>query len=231
MRTIFFLLLTSVVHAQQPSLKVKRGVWFQLKGDTFLLDSLIMEDSSMLLLDTRYKSCFIRIKYFSIGNNVKIIGNGRDGDNGRDGGEGSLEALDVPGKDGNHGTHGINLTLNFSNLELQSALEIYLYGGRGGKGGTGGNIIKRAPKNLSETPNQGHGGNGGDGGNGGEVIVSCPSDLEKIIKDKIAIDSSGGIGGSSGTPLELRIPKWYFANERNGQPGNEGKIKLLYLKR
>src|SRR5260370_41807725 len=149
MRIIFFLLLTSVVHAQ-PSLKVKRGVRFQLKGDTFLLDSLIMEDSSMLLLDTRYKSCFIRIKYFSIGNNVKIIGNGGDGDNGRDGGGGSLEALEVPGKDGNHGTHGINLTLNCSNMELQSAMESYLYGGRGGRGGRGGNIIKRSTKKISE---------------------------------------------------------------------------------
>lgn len=230
MRTIFFLLLASVAHAQ-PSLKVERGVWFQLTGDTFLLDSLVMQDSSVLLLDTRHKSCLIRANYFSIGKNVKIKGNGRDGGDGRDGGEGIQEALDVPGKDGNRGTPGINLTMNFSNLELQDVLEISLYGGRGGKGGVGGNIIKRAPKNLSETPNQGHGGNGGEGGNGGDMIISCPYDLEKIMKDKIVIDSHGGSGGNSGTPPELKIPKWYFANERNGLSGSDGKLKVLYLKR
>ncbi len=229
-KTIFLLWLASVANAQ-PSLKIERGVRFQLTGDTFLLDSLVMEDNAVLLLDTRHKSCLIRANFFSAGAQDSIIGVGRDGKRGSDGAEASMRSLDLPGKDGTSGTPGIHLTLNFSNVALQSTLEIRLYGGRGGDGGRGGSIYQHAATSAAERPNIGPGGSGGDGGNGGDVIISCPSDLEEIIKDKIIIHAQGGIAGKSGTPQELKTPAWYYQYERNGVQGRQGKVKMLYLKR
>jgi hypothetical protein len=229
-KTIFLLLLASVANAQ-PSLKIEKGVRFQLTGDTFLLDSLVMEDSAVLLLDTRHKSCLIRANFFSVGTQDSIIGIGRDGKRGNDGVEAAMRSLDLPGKDGRSGTPGIHLTLNFSNLVLQNTLEIILYGGRGGDGGRGGLIYQHAATSAAERPNIGPGGNGGDGGSGGDVILSCPSDLEETVKDKIVIHAQGGIAGKSGTPLELKTPAWYYQYERNGVKGRKGKVTLLFLKR
>jgi hypothetical protein len=229
-RVICALLLASAVSAQ-PSLKIEKGVRFQLTGDTFLLDSLLMGDSSVLLLDVRHIACLIRANYFSAGNGVIIIGIGHDGKRGNDGADASARALDLPGKDGTSGTPGMNLTLNFSNLDLQGLLVIELYGGRGGDGGRGGSIYQYAATNAAERPNQGRGGSGGDGGNGGNLIFSCPSDLENIVKDKIVINAQGGLGGKSGTPPELRTPAWYYEYERNGVDGRKGKVELLHLKR
>src|SRR5882672_9507145 len=123
-KTLCCLLLGSALTAQ-PSLKVEKGVVFQLTGDTFLLDSLVMRDSSILLLDMRHNSCLIRTNYFSAGNGVLIVGVGHDGKRGSDGTGG----IDLAGRDGTYGSPGINLTLNFSNLSLQGQLEIDLYGG------------------------------------------------------------------------------------------------------
>jgi hypothetical protein len=224
------LLLASAVNAQ-PSLRIEKGVRFQLTGDTFLLDSLVMEDSAVLLMDTRYKSCLIRANFFSVGNQDIIIGIGRDGKRGSDGADASIRALDLPGKDGTSGTPGVHLTLNLSKVALQALLAINLYGGRGGDGGQGGSIVQHAATSVAERPNQGHGGSGGDGGNGGDVIISCPAELEKIINDKIIVNVQGGPGGKSGTPPELKTPAWYYQNERNGVAGREGKVTVLYLKR
>lgn len=227
---VFFLSLVWVTNAQ-PSLKIEKGVRFQLTGDTFLLDSLVMSDSSVLLLDTRHASCVIRANYFLSGRDVRIIGIGRDGKRGSDGAEAAMRSLDLPGKPGTSGTPGINLTLNFSDLALQGSLEIILYRGRGGDGGRGGSVYQHAATSAAERPNVGLGGNGGDGGNGGNVIFGCPSDLENRVRDKVVINAQGGIGGKSGTPPELKTPAWYFQSERNGVNGREGKLTVLNLKR
>ena len=229
-KTIFCLTLAAAVNAQS-SLKIEKGVQFQLTGDTFLLDSLVMEDSAALLLDVRYKSSLVRANYFSAGSGVSIIGIGRDGAPGSDGVDASMRGTNLAGKDGTSGSPGINLTLYFFNLSLQSQLEIDLYGGAGGDAGRGGSMTYHAATTSAERPNQAVGGNGGDGGNGGTVIISCPSDLEKIVTDKIVINAQGGKGGKSGTPPELKTPAWYYQYERNGAAGRKGKVKFIYLKR
>lgn len=229
-KTIILLLMPLAACAQQ-SLKIDRGVTFQLTGDTFLLDSLVMDDGSVLLLDGGYTTCLIRAGYFAAGKDVEIIGIGRDGKRGRDGADAANRSLDLPGKDGTSGAPGLKLTLNFSSLALQSKLEIRLTGGRGGDGGHGGSIYQHAATSAAERPTVGPGGSGGDGGNGGDLIIGCPSDLEKTVRDKIVTNAQGGAGGKSGTPPELKTPAWYYQDERNGVPGHEGKVTVVYLKR
>ncbi|HEY5692572.1 MAG TPA: hypothetical protein VIS49_14040, partial [Cyclobacteriaceae bacterium] len=158
---------------------------FQLSGsDIIVVDTLIMYDSSKIILNSEKTDNFIHAKVAVIGIGCKIYGKGANGINGQIG-LGGYTAVGpckdgISGKTGTGGTSataGINLFLYFDELLIADKLSIELSGGNGGDGGNGGNGGGGSPgTRLCQGGDGGAGGDGsagGDGGNGGNLTLSC----------------------------------------------------------
>jgi hypothetical protein len=151
----------------QPSLTLEKNIVFKLSGDLFEMDSLVMRDSSVLILDNKHLTTTIRADHIFVGKGCIIYGAGENGWN-------MYSRID-PNNCGN-GFSATNFIINFSKLEISDFIELQLFGGNGGQG------VKWGQGAC-------------DGGNGGNVTLSYPSELDGLVREKIVIKNWGGAAG------------------------------------
>jgi len=208
------------------------------ESDILVADTLIMMDSSTLVLNKLKRDNFIHAKLVIIGNHCTIDGRGVNGKPGKDGKPGltpSGPCLDgSPGKDGSRGldgTHGLNLFLYLETIKIKGRLIVDLTGGSGGRGGNGGmggggsqGTIHCIGGNGSNGGNAAQGGNGGNGGVFTLNSKKTPT-ANQLIGNKIIVKVSGGVFGPSGRrgyhgSAGLGPSK---RNGKDGEPGLESK--------
>lgn len=182
------------------------------QSDILVADTLIMMDSSKLVLNKLKPENFIRVKVARFGNYCTIDGKGVNGKSGRNGTSGITPTgpcIDgSPGKDGTKGldgTRGLNLFMYLERVTIKGRLIIDVSGGDGGKGGNGGSGGGGSPGTThcvgGNGANGGNAGQGGNGGNGGvlTITVSKPQTYKDlIIAKKIVVKNGGGAAGASG---------------------------------
>ena len=212
--TIFFVALASSGFSQirMTSLSLKPKEVFEIQGtDILVVDTLIMRDSSRILLNLSKKENFIHAKIVVTGKGCQIIGKGKSGRVGKSGNKGtSFSAPCRSGTDGEDGTSGtpgkdgVNLSLYFTNLKVNGNLTVDLGGGDGGDGGKGGAGGDGSPGTKvckgGDGANGGIGGKGGNGGNSGKLILNCKQcpDLHLWTGERLLIKTYGGFAGLGG---------------------------------
>ncbi len=185
---------------------------YELKGsDILVVDTLIMMDSSVLLLNRLKRDNFIHAKKVIFYRGSLIEGKGVQGFPGRNGRKGPSSSSPcsnggpgTKGTDGTDGGNGINLFLSFTDIVLHGTPTIDLSGGDaadGGKGGLGGG--GGTGTRLCAGGNGGSGGagsNGGNGGHAGTITFHAPSvpELRSMLGERIIIRNYGGSLGSAG---------------------------------
>jgi len=182
------------------------------QSDILVADTLIMMDSSRLVLNKLKGENYIRVKVARFGNYCTIDGTGYDGKTGRNGAPGVTPTGPClngsPGKEGTRGldgTKGLNLFMYLEKVTIKGKLIVDLSGGKGGKGGNGGNGGGGSPGTMHCTGGNGaNGGKAGAGGNGGNAgtltIVAARPQVFKdlVIAKKILVNNNGGVAGPSG---------------------------------
>lgn len=185
---------------------------YELKGsDILVVDTLIMMDSSVLVLNKFKSENFIHAKKVIFYRGSLIDGKGIHGVLGRNGRAGpsssspcSNGGSGTKGTDGTNGANGTSLFLSFTDIVLRGAPTIDLSGGDaadGGKGGVGGG--GGTGTRLCAGGSGGSGGpgsNGGNGGNGGAMTFHAMSvpELRSMLGDRIIVHTYGGNLGSAG---------------------------------
>ena len=190
---VFSVLIQGIAQIRLNTLTVGPNEVFELQNtDVMVVDTLILGDSSRIILNTLKKDNFIHVKKLIVGRGSAIVGKGEPGIRGTvglsivtAGGPCKDGTMGQPGTPGTAGTNGVNLFLYVDELLIKGNLVIDLAGGDGGDGGKGGN---GGDGNTGTRLCQG--GNGGDGGAG----------------------AAGGRGGHGGN---LTITSKYGANLRN----------------
>jgi hypothetical protein len=240
-----------VAQVRVSKLVVKKNEVYELgQTDILVADSLIMMDSSRIILNKLKAENYIRADVAIFGNACIIDGSGINGKAGRKGRDG--ETPIGPCKDGSHGrpgakgldgVHAVNLFLYFNHLQIKGKVLINLTGGHGGNGGNGGSGGGGSPGTVH--CNGGNGGNGangalgGNGGDGGTLTLnctSCPATTE-LINTKIFLYNAGGsfgFGGIAGYegPAGLGPSRRNGIKGRigidgvNGKSGNKGSLKF-----
>jgi len=242
---IIFLLSTTSLYAQQ-TLRVNPGEIFQLTGKNFSLDSLILGDSSQLLLDDNFDLTMIRCDFVSLGKGCAIIGMGKPGGQGLSGAHSNSRAYS-DGRPGATGFAGISLIFNLRYLQMTSDFIINLTGGTGGEGGAGGTMSSAQnatnPAVSSTTkfstgvipqPNTGRDksfgepGAGGAGGRGGNLTLSFPAEYSQMIKEHFIIINPGGTGGKAAS---IDMPVEGQQTGRLGARGRKGKVVMIPQRR
>ncbi len=202
----------SIGQVRLTSLVLKPKQVYELKGsDILVVDTLIMMDSSVLLLNKLKSENFIHAKKVIFYRGSLIDGKGITGLPGRNGKTGitssspcSNGGTGTKGTDGTNGANGISLYLSFTDIVLRGVPTIDLSGGDGadgGKGGAGGG--GGTGTRLCTGGNGGAGGagsNGGNGGNGGALTFHATSvpELRSMLGERIIVHSYGGNLGSGG---------------------------------
>lgn len=196
------------IHVSKLVIKTNEKYFFG-QSDIIVADTLIMEDSSTLVLNRLKKENYLHSKVIIAGNYCTIDGSGLNGSAGRAGRSGSSPVgpcknatNGTSGGRGLDGTHGVNLFLYLDQVSISGVLIIDLHGGHGGNGGKGG----EGGSGTSGTVHcqggnggfGGDGGNGANGGNGGSLFVNCPEALEELINNKIKVKNYGGTFGKGG---------------------------------
>src|SRR5258708_5051623 len=176
------------------------------KSDILVVDTLVMQDSSSILLNLSKKDNFIHAKEVLIGSNCSIIGHGANGKAGSPGQIGTT--LRAPCRSGQPGTNAsagiagqnaVNLSLYFDNLKISGSLIINLNGGDGGDGGKGGNGGDGGSGArvcvAGDGGRGGNGANGGGGGKGGKVTHNSKNceDLHLRMWNKLIIKNLCGV--------------------------------------
>lgn len=233
----FLFVCASIAAAQVRvgTLIIKSNETYELtNSDILVADTLIMQDSSTLVLNKLKKENFIRAKVAIFGNGCLIDGRGIDGQQGRDGSSGSTPfgpcTDGTPGRGGTRGldgTPGINLFMYLDDVTIPDKFVIDLSGGRGGKGGNGGNGGGGSPGTVH--CNGGNGGNGGNAGapgngaNGGTLTLSSLKHpfIEKLIGSRINVYTHGGLPGDQGR-VGNRGPAGLGPSRKNGKNGEPG---------
>lgn len=237
---IAILLLVPVVMMAQirvTKLVIKPNESFSLEqSDILVADTLIMMDSSSIVLNKLKRENFIRAHVAVFGNHCSIDGHGIDGKPGRNGVSGSTPIGPcqdgTPGRNatkGLDGAPGVNLFLYLENVTLKGTLIINLSGGNGGRGGNGGNGGSGSPGTVhcigGDGANGGNAGQGGNGANGGTLTLSSKKypDIQEWIGNKILVRNAGGIAGAGGRAgyhgsAGLGPSR---KNGKDGQPGTE----------
>jgi hypothetical protein len=205
--------ITSVAQIRVSKLLIKKGEVYSIEqSDILVADTLIMMDSSKILLNRLKKENYIRAQVAYFGTGSTIEGVGLKGSNGRKGIDGDTPfgpcKNGEPGKDGVKGLDGgsgVNLYLYFDKVTIQDKLIINLQGGKGGNGGAGGSGGAGSPGTVHcKGGDGGKGGNGAPGGNGGVggiLSVSCTKceDLRALVAKSVILQNNGGYFGSGGT--------------------------------
>jgi hypothetical protein len=215
---------------------------FELRNsDILVADTLIMKDSSVLVLNKLKKENYIRAQVVIIGRNCRIDGRGLQGQQGRHGFPGSTPIGPcndgTQGKNGGRGldgTPGVDLFLYLEDVTLSGKLFIDLSGGNGGRGGNGGSGGGGSPGTVHcNGGNGGNGGNAGQGGNGadgGNLTLSSKRNplIQHYIGTLITVYTHGGLPGEQGKvgaqgPAGLGPSR---KNGRNGEPGLQAPNSL-----
>jgi hypothetical protein len=236
---LYLLLAACVTHAQVRvgKLVIESKDTFKLENsDILVADTLIMKDSSFLVLNKLKRENYIRAKVVIIGHHCTINGRGLAGSEGKDGIPGSTPfgpcSDGSPGKNGGRGldgTPGINLFLYIEDLTLKGKLIIDLSGGNGGRGGNGGSGGGGSPGTVhcygGDGGNGGNAGQGGNGADGGTLTLSSNKNpnIQNLIGSTINVYTHGGLPGAQGKvgsrgPAGLGPQR---KNGRNGEPGME----------
>ncbi|HEY8935193.1 MAG TPA: collagen-like protein [Cyclobacteriaceae bacterium] len=202
--------------------------------DILVADTLIMMDSSRIILNKLKTDNFIRTRVAIFGNACVIDGRGVYGKTGRKGKDG--ETFIGPCKNGTSGRigargldggNGINLFFYVEKLTIKGKIFITLTGGNGGTGGEGGHGGGGSPGTVhcqgGNGGNGANGGNGGNGGTGGTLTISCTTctNTKGLIDDKIQVLTQGGYPGSSGRG-GYDGPPGLGPSRKNGTPGARG---------
>jgi hypothetical protein len=216
-RTLFvslFLILSSQGFSQirMTTLSLKHKEVFVIQGaDILVVDTLIMRDSSKIILNPSKKDNFIHAKITIVGKGCMIIGKGSVGSTGKSGKKGI--GLTAPcrsgtdgetGMDGTPGKAGVNLFLYLTNLRVNGNLTIDVSGGDGGDGGKGGDGGDGSPGTKvcqgGDGANGGTGGKGGNGGRSGNLTINCKQcpDLHLWVGERLTIKTYGGFSGLGG---------------------------------
>jgi hypothetical protein len=212
---LLILLLSGTLYGQVRVSKLvikPKEIYNLSQSDILVADTLIMMDSSRLVLNKLKPDNVLRIKFARFGNHCVIDGRGVDGQPGRTGTAGITPTGPClngsAGKDGTRGldgTKGLNLFMYLEKVTVRGQLIIDLDGGKGGNGGNGGNGGGGSPGTMhcygGNGANGGKAGPGGNGGNGGvlTVTIARPQPVKDLIlSKKIVVRNIGGDAGSSG---------------------------------
>ncbi len=239
---IALLAISANAQVRVSSLVIEKGKTYSLgQSDILVADTIIMKDSSRILLNQLVKDNVIRSKVIIVGNDCWINGtgiNGTEGVKGRDG-----VTPQGPCKDGTNGRNGgrgldggqgNRLFLYVTELRVNGKLTINLTGGNGGNGGDGGNGGGGGPGTIhcsgGDGGDAGDGGDGGNGGVGGTLIVECeecPNIRGLFGRDIIVHFGSGnfgyyGLAGYGGAP-GLSPTRKSGKSGLNGVDGVNGK--------
>jgi hypothetical protein len=239
-RVVFFVLLvgsvSSFAQIRVSTLVIRPNEVYTLSQyDIHLADTLVMMDSSTLVLNKLKDENYLRVKVARFGNHCTIDGRGINGSSGRNGLDGITPVgpcIDGSiGKDGTRGldgTRALTLYLYVEKMIVQGELIIDVSGGKGGKGGNGGNGGGGSPGTVhcfgGDGADGGKGGQGGNGGYGGVVTITTP--VPQTIRDlverkKIIVSFAGGGGGPSGTG-GYHGGAGLGPSKRNGKDGEPG---------
>ncbi len=230
------------VMAQNRHLEIQKKSSYELKGDTLILDELIMHDSSSLILKHSPSACYIKVNKLKIGKQCWIIGSGINGISSKPANDADISEGPCNhgkpgpnGKNGANGERGKNLTLEVTQLESNLyPLLLRLNGGNGGDGGSGGNGGNGSKSTIHCDCHGGSGGNGGNGGNGGAGgtftfrCAQCPANLlaSEAIKFNLhggysGYGGEGGRGGAIGSGAMQTSKRG--ANGKHGERGKNGQ--------
>ncbi|MFM7851607.1 MAG: hypothetical protein ACKO96_06720 [Flammeovirgaceae bacterium] len=189
-----------------------RQTYFIERSDILVVDTLVMRDSSRIVLNRERKENIINVKVLLVTGNAQIVGHGANGIKGKLGINGLRQGAPCraggnasEGGSGGKGIPGTSLSLYTNQLVIIGTLTIDLNGGNGGAGGDGGNggdggggtRVCRGGNGGAG----GRGGNGGDGGNGGNLTITCREceSLYVMQGHQLFIKNYGGYGGVGAT--------------------------------
>jgi hypothetical protein len=234
---LIFLLMACASFAQirVSKLLIASKDTFKLENsDILVADTLIMQDSSVLVLNRLKRENYIRAQVVIFGEYCTIVGRGLDGNQGRDGLPGSTPfgpcSNGTPGRNGTKGldgTPGINLFLYIEDVRLNGKLIIDLSGGNGGRGGNGGSGGGGSPGTVhcygGDGGNGGNAGQGGNGADGGTLTLSSKKNpnIQNYIGSKINVYTHGGLPGAQGI-VGSRGPAGLGPSRKNGRNGEPG---------
>jgi len=193
-------------------LSLKEGEKYLIQAsDILVVDTLVMADSSQVVLNMDKKDNFIHAKIAIIGIGCSINGGGVKGTDGTKGIHGVDQLSPCrsggPGQDGTQGldgNNGNNLFIYSDDLQINGSLTINLNGGDGGDGGKGGQGGGGGPGTRvcsgGDGGSGGSGSRGGHGGNGGNLTINCLRcpDYQVWIGSRLHIKNYGGFGGIGG---------------------------------
>jgi hypothetical protein len=206
--------------------------------DILVVDTLIMMDSSSIVLNRTKNENFIHAKYFRAGNGCLIDGEGTHGKPGKNGKNGTNSAAPCrngsPGfhaTDGEAGGKGLTVSIYVSSMVIDGSLIIDLNGGDGGDGGNGGNGGGGGSgTRVCNAGNGGLGGNGANGahgGQGGSLNIHCKecNQFNVWMGEKLLLRNYGGFGGlagSGGFGGRAGVAPSPHHDGRNGPKGKDG---------
>ena len=241
---IIFIFFSAYSYSQirLPKLEIGRKETYTIKDyDIVVVDSLIMRDSSFLVLNKLKPENFIHAKVAVFFQGSRIDGKGVHGVQGRHG-RGGISPLSpctdgspgLIGTEGTNGGPGTNLLLYFSDIVLKGNLLIDVSGGDAGDGGIGGAGGGGGPgTRLCTGGNGGPGGlgaRGGNGGNAGAVTFNSSRipELRSMLGGRIVIrnyggnQGLGGIGGAGGQSGLSPVGNSKL-DGKTGRKGSKGK--------
>jgi hypothetical protein len=238
--TSLLILFVSISSAQirLNKLVIEAKEKYQILGtDIIVVDTLVMHDSSSIILNSLKQDNFIHAKIASFGHGCAIYGHGVNGAFGKHGEKGVTQSAPcrngAPGKNASSGERGkdaINLSIYLTVMRIDGSLIVNLNGGDGGKGGSGGrggdggSGTRVCP--AGDGGSGGNGADGGDGGNAGALSISCKQcpNLHLIIGEKLIVKNYGGfggVGGDGGAGGQAGLGP--LRDGKNGLRGAEGK--------
>lgn len=235
--TLLLLLAGSVdaqVRVSKLVIKAKETYVLQ-NSDILVADTLIMMDSSRLVMNKLKPENYLRVRVGRFGKDCVIDAKGVSGQPGRNGTNGTTPTgpcmNGTPGKNGTRGLDGtkaIKLFLYLDRVTIRGQLTIDVSGGDGGRGGHGGAGGGGSPGtthcNGGNGANGGQAGPGGNGGNGGtlEIVVPKPQVFKDLIlSKKIVAKVTGGAAGPSGRG-GYHGGAGLGPNKKNGKDGEPG---------
>jgi hypothetical protein len=209
-------------------------------SDILVADTLIMGDSSRLVLNNSKAENYLHAKVLIVGRGCSIDGNAMPGTTGRSGKPGAsfnapckAGADGEPGASGTPGNKGVDLLVYIKTVDINSALKVSINGGRGGHGGIGGDGGGGGSGTVhckgGNGGKGGRGGDGGNGGNGGALKINGPLLVKLMLEGKIVLQSRGGQfgnGGSGGVSGYggLGPSGKYGSNGPQGEDGTDGSL-------
>ena len=232
-------------------LVVHNGQTFTVNETEAIYRSVTLGDNSKLELSPELTRWNLQTLKLKVGQNVQILGRGKDGDEGRLGSPGDHSPRDcsngndgTEGKRGVRGTNGIHIDIKTIDLNFVGRLTVDTSGGSGGKGGDGGNGGNGGRADRSDRCSGGNGGRGGEGGDGGNAgsggnlsisYVHASADGEGPIDQwtnyithlnsagSVGLLGSGGQGGDGGAGRGASLVIDGQPGGSNGNAGNSGE--------